>query len=721
MLYNKSEVINDLEWVVFDECHYVNDKERGHVWEEIFILLPKTCNLVLLSATVPNVVQFADWLGRARDRPTYVVSTSKRPVPLQHYLYLGRDGKSKNQRFLIVDSNGNFLNDNYKEAEELINERKGRIGFIKRSAQTDRNVYLTLIRHLQEKDGLPVICFTLSRNRCDSNLENLMEISEDSLQLTSKDEEAHIHRFIWRHLSRLKDCDKKLPQIQKSVAMLKRGFGVHHSGILPILKEITEILFSEGYVKVLVATETFAMGVNMPARTVVFDSIDKHDGNEWRDLKPSEYIQMAGRAGRRGKDKTGTVIILCKYDIPDSPRLCRMMQGAPTELVSQFRLTYHMICNLHKTCESDQTVIEKFLEQSFGEHHRSKQLLEMKNQLRGLNSQIASFPALDCENCSDIESFYKFFEEYRKVSNRVMPTICLRAQEKKKLLGGVIVAFEGKDNPFESGVVLKVNKGKNNDILTLTVLSAKDNNQFEYKEIDVNSVHKILNKNLGKKFDSKAIIEENEKKNFKRKEQSIETIEKLKDLGLQNNYSILNVESIDPKKTLQIREIELVQSLDQFINYGEKLLNYKCIKCNDFVKHFETTKKKMSVLKNSEKLDHNLSKYSLQFLPDYESRVRVLQHLDYMDENLVLKLKGKMTCLISEHELVITEMLMNNVIGNLEPQEIAALLSAFVFQQSKANQILKPITDVLQNVLTLIFSTFLIIYSNCYRFRNAKK
>ena len=686
MLYNKSEVMGDLEWVVFDECHYVNDPERGHVWEEVFILLPSSCNLVLLSATVPNVVQFADWLGRARNRPTYVVSTSKRPVPLQHFLYTGRDGKSKNQKFMIVGADGKFLFDNYKEAEDIITERKGREGFIRKSPATELNIYLNLIRHLQEVDGLPVICFTLSRNRCDSNLGNLMSISEESLKLTTRDEEAHIHRFVWQHLQKLKECDKQLPQIQKTVHMLKRGLGVHHSGILPILKEMTEILFSEGYVKVLVATETFAMGVNMPARTVVFDSINKHDGKEWRDLKPSEYIQMAGRAGRRGKDKTGNVIILCKYDVPDSPNLTRMMMGSATELVSQFRLTYHMICNLHKTCESDQTVIENFLERSFGEHHRLKGSLDISKQLSTLRSEIERCPPLECDKCSDIENFYNSFEEYLNISAKVMPIICQRAQEKGKLKAGCVVAFVGKDNPFESGIVLRINKTKNNEISGLTVLSSKDKNGFNYQTIDVNCIHKILNKNLGKKFDPKPIVDENENSKNRHKDETMSAVEKLKDFSFEDNYSLMTIDSIDPKKTLQIREINLVQTLDKFIDFGERLLNFKCIKCKDFVKHFETIAKKMSVLIESEKLEFRLSTQSLQFLPDYKSRVNVLKAMGYMDEELVLKLKGKIACLISEHELVITEMLMDNVIGSLEPQEIAAILSAFIFQGSKPDE-----------------------------------
>ena len=147
MLYVSSETINHLEFVIFDECHYVNDTKRGHVWEEVFILLPATVKLVLLSATVPNVIEFSDWLGRTRQKKIYVISTTKRPVPLKHFIYMGRDGKTQNQQFLILDGDGALNKANHETATELMNQRKAKFGFIKRSPQTERNIYLNLIRH----------------------------------------------------------------------------------------------------------------------------------------------------------------------------------------------------------------------------------------------------------------------------------------------------------------------------------------------------------------------------------------------------------------------------------------------------------------------------------------------------------------------------------------------------------------------------------------------
>lgn len=194
---------------------------------------------------------------------------------------------------------------------------------------------------LEKKQLLPVVAFTFSRKRCDDNIHLL-----SSLDLNSKDEKSKIHLYVQKWLSALSKEDQTIPQITHLTESLFRGIGVHHSGILPIMKEIIELLFQMGLIKVLFATETFAMGINMPARTVIFDSMRKHDGTKFRPLQTSEYIQMAGRAGRRGLDSTGTVIILCKNEVPEMNELQNIMNGKAQTLESKFRITYSMILSL---------------------------------------------------------------------------------------------------------------------------------------------------------------------------------------------------------------------------------------------------------------------------------------------------------------------------------------------------------------------------------------
>jgi antiviral helicase SKI2 len=198
----------------------------------------------------------------------------------------------------------------------------------------------------QEADGeggglLPCIVFCFSKRRCEDIADNL-----SSLQLLTARETAEAMKVFGAAVARLSVLDAQLPQVRRVRDMLTRGVGVHHGGLLPLLKEVVELLFARSLVRVLVATETFAMGVNMPARCVVFNGFRKHDGQGFRDLLPGEYTQMAGRAGRRGKDKVGTVILAAWADLPAEAALQQLLTGGATKLASKFRLTYAMVLSL---------------------------------------------------------------------------------------------------------------------------------------------------------------------------------------------------------------------------------------------------------------------------------------------------------------------------------------------------------------------------------------
>jgi antiviral helicase SKI2 len=294
-------------------------------------MLPAHVTMILLSATVPNTKEFADWVGRTKQRNIYVISTPKRPVPLEHHLFLGKE------LFNIVDSTGKFSQVEYRKAYEIIHPPKnapkptddkktrdsskrtakpavsqsaGSSGGNKRNASS--GLFVTVVQFLKKKDLLPCIIFAFSKKKCEE-----FSAALTNIDLTTNTEKSKIHTFISRSLTCLLGTDKQLPQVLRLTELLSRGIGVHHSGLLPILKEIVEILFTKGLVKVLFATETFAMGVNAPARSVVFAMIRKHDGESFRNLQAGEYTQMSGRAGRRGLDSTGMVIIACQNDIPD--------------------------------------------------------------------------------------------------------------------------------------------------------------------------------------------------------------------------------------------------------------------------------------------------------------------------------------------------------------------------------------------------------------------
>lgn len=431
MLYCGSEVTRDLEYVIFDEVHYITDIERGHVWEEVLILLPDHVNIIMLSATVPNALEFSNWVGLTKRKRVYVISTLKRPVPLKHYLYTGHSKETKKELFLLVDSDGRFISKGYQDAKaakakqqnKTMNKGAGgrgggsgggggggyRSNFM--HPKHEAQLWLTLIDLLKQNDELPIIAFTLSRAKCDRFVKSL-----ESCSLTTGAEAGVIKTFFNKCLSKLKPEDRLIPQVLMLQDSLARGIGVHHSGILPILKEVVEMLFQRGHVKLLFATETFAMGVNMPARTVVFESFKKHDGKELRPILPAEYTQMAGRAGRRGLDKNGTVILLCKMDVPNDEILKAMITGRPKKLESKFRLTYTMILNLFRV---ESVTVEDMMSHSFKEFETRSSKPETMAQLELAEKQISKIPTIG-EHLQPLCDFYTAAYEYITLYQKFM-------------------------------------------------------------------------------------------------------------------------------------------------------------------------------------------------------------------------------------------------------------------------------------------------------------
>lgn len=351
MLYRGSSKIKDLEWVILDEVHYINDDERGVVWEEVLIMLPPHVKLVMLSATVPNYLEFSDWVGRARSQKVYVQMTLHRPVPLVHQVYcngelwdlIETDGTKQFERYeaniarMVKAAAPKATKEPPKYRKK--GEKRSRGG----KGPSEDQRYKDLVRTLERENLLPCILFSFSRDKCDTRARKL-----GALDLLTKPELSKVKIFVTKSLKKLSPSDQSLPQVRELVALLERGVGIHHSGLLPILKEMVEILFAEGLVKVMTATETVAIGLNMPTKTVVFCEMRKFDGNEHRNLRPGEYTQMSGRAGRRGKDDCGHVIIFLKDPQSALSRgeLELITVHQALDLTSKFRLGYNTIANV---------------------------------------------------------------------------------------------------------------------------------------------------------------------------------------------------------------------------------------------------------------------------------------------------------------------------------------------------------------------------------------
>lgn len=341
---------HDLGAVVFDEVHYINNAERGKVWEETLILLPPEVQLILLSATLAAPEAFASWIGNLKMKPCVLISTTHRVVPLSHYVIQGGELRC------IMDAKENFeagvynswlkhregLADGAEKFKEKVKAERagGTEGAIKGKVVVHSFLHTmnATINMLAEKDLLPALFFVFSRKDCEKYAHKVEGTLIDS------SDAAAIRHIIQFHLHRYPAVSSS-KQYHVLFDLLLRGIAYHHSGLLPLMKEIVEILFGRGLIKVMFCTETFAVGINMPTKTAVFLDLKKYDDKTGgqRCLYTDEYLQMAGRAGRRGKDKLGTVIYLPQRYPVYLDELKAMMKGSTRAISSKMDFHYDFL------------------------------------------------------------------------------------------------------------------------------------------------------------------------------------------------------------------------------------------------------------------------------------------------------------------------------------------------------------------------------------------
>jgi superfamily II RNA helicase len=335
-IFEAPERLRGFDFVIFDEVHYLDDRERGTVWEESIIYAPRHIRVVALSATVPNVEDLAAWIAEVRATEVRVIVEHERPVPLTHRIWVpGRGPRA------LPEVKRHYVE--MGRAKERGRGGRRRAPSRSRRAQEEvlRRALGSLVDHLEERDLLPAICFCFSRADCEALAEDharrhLLEGEDLERMLRTFDDLA----------ARYEVSDARETLHFRSLA--ERGVLFHHAGMLPIDKEIVERLFTTGLVRLLFATETFSLGVNMPARTVVFQSLCKFDGIRYGRIMAREYWQMAGRAGRQGIDAQGHVFALLDETSVDWPDVEYLLSGRIEPVRSRFDLSYGGILNLHR-------------------------------------------------------------------------------------------------------------------------------------------------------------------------------------------------------------------------------------------------------------------------------------------------------------------------------------------------------------------------------------
>uniref|UniRef100_A0A6C0E3Q8 Helicase n=1 Tax=viral metagenome TaxID=1070528 RepID=A0A6C0E3Q8_9ZZZZ len=377
----------ELACVVMDEVHYINDTDRGKVWEETIITLPKHIQMVMLSATLDSPEKFAYWCETRGDpnapieKMVYLTPAHERIVPLTHYAFITcttgifkviKD-KALQQEIMMTTNRlhefqspkGRFNDENFQKIKKTLNLFETKNHYVKRA-----HILNQVSSYMVDNNMLPAICFVFSRKALEVCAK---EVTTNLLEFDSKvpyivrNECEQIIRKLPNYQEYL-----QLPEYLQMVSLLEKGVAIHHAGIMPVLREMVELLFAKGYIKLLFATETFAVGINMPTKTVVFTDVNKFDGTGLRMLHSHEYTQMAGRAGRRGIDTVGHVIHLNNLFRNVEPVAYKhMMKGDPQRLTSKFKISYNLLLNLIDIGDQH---FAKFAKQSMIQENITKEL-----------------------------------------------------------------------------------------------------------------------------------------------------------------------------------------------------------------------------------------------------------------------------------------------------------------------------------------------------------
>lgn len=366
LLHTDRDRLSDVAYVIFDEIHYIDDPARGSVWEESLIFMPHEMRFLGLSATIPNVSELADWVSTVQGNRVRIVLHHERAVPLQHYVF---------ERSMGLTSRDQLMKRHKRMAKRLGTDRQGRI-----AGRQEPTRHMDLVAELVPK-FLPCLFFTFSRKRCELNAQEAAErydlINDGERKAVQKIIEEQVARYPASSARRLDDI----------APLLLRGIAYHHAGMLPLIKDIVEALFEAQLVRLLYCTETFAVGLNFPCRSVGFDSATKWDGTTFRSLSNREYFQMAGRAGRRGMDESGHVFTVVNLNFFSAREFPSMREDQVEPLRSRFNLSYNTVINLIRNY-SDQE-IRAVLEKNFASYQSRVQGDRLREQLAATEAELA--------------------------------------------------------------------------------------------------------------------------------------------------------------------------------------------------------------------------------------------------------------------------------------------------------------------------------------------
>ncbi|GGR40577.1 ATP-dependent RNA helicase HelY [Nocardioides luteus] len=685
MLYAGSQTLMGLGFVVMDEVHYLADRSRGAVWEEVIIHLPESVAVVSLSATVSNAEEFGEWLTTVRGETTTIIE-EKRPVPLYQHVMAGRrimDLFASSD----VDAAAGFVKEGAPVNGELMRLARddwaaGRIkdrrtpkdrrkGNGNRRVGNGRRVWIPsrveVINALQRDNLLPAINFVFSRVGCDAAVQQCIQAN---LRLTTPDERDEIFAYVEEACSDLPDEDRHVLGYHDWIDGLSRGVAAHHAGLLPAFKQVVEELFLRGLVKAVFATETLALGINMPARTVVIEKLSKWNGEAHVNLSPGEYTQLVGRAGRRGLDVEGHGVVLWQQGL--NPReLAGLASTRTYPLRSSFRPSYNMAVNL--VHQFGRARSRELLEQSFAQFQADKAVVGLARQVRKAEDALDGYQ--EAATC-DRGDFMEYAAIRRKISDIEKSSSRERRADRREeiieslsklKIGDVIDVPTGKF----AGYAVVIDPGFDPDGPRPYVLT-QDRQARRLAMMDFNvPIVAQTRLRVPKSF--------NGRNPQMRRDMASRLREKTRDLR-----------PVPYEGSPKARKERKSSAETQISELRRELKVHPCHDCPDREDHARWAERWFKLSRDTDALRRRVEARTNTVARTFDRVCDVLTALDYLDGETVTERGTHLMRLYSEMDLVAAEALREGLWDDLTPSELAAALSVLVYEARRADDATPP-------------------------------
>ncbi|WP_026735256.1 DEAD/DEAH box helicase [Fischerella sp. PCC 9605] len=639
--------LTDVEAVVLDECHYMNDRQRGTVWEESIIYCPREVQLVALSATVANSEQLTDWLNQVHG-PTDLIYSDFRPVPLEFHF-----GNIKGV-FPLLNEDKTQINPRLLKKGRRKEYEKG-----KGNRKPEAPSINFILSYLQQRDMLPAIYFIFSRRGCDKAV---AEVGD--LWLVNEQEAQQLRLQIDEFLTRNPEAGRS-----GHIAPLYRGIAAHHAGILPAWKVLVEELFQQGLIKVVFATETLAAGINMPARTTVISSISKRTDTGHRMLTASEFLQMAGRAGRRGMDEVGHVVTL-QTPFEGAEHAAALAIKKPDPLVSHFTPSYGMVLNLLQihTLEEARELVERSFGQYLANLHlrpRQQHIAELQAELAQIQTQIAAVEE------SELASYEKLRQRL-KVEQKLLKTLQEQALEARQeelammlnfAVSGTLLSLKGKNitvsSPITAVLVGKAQVSGQNPYL---VCLGQDNRWYVATTADVVNLYAEL-----PRIDVPPEL-------LPPPEMPLKPGQSYP--GNEENFAIAS-QIPEPDDSLHIAP-EVAEQLRHVAALQEEFEAHPLRKAGNVGSIFKGKVRAFELEAEIQELQAQVEQQSQRHWEEFLNLIEILQYFECLD-NLVPTQLGQIAAAIrGENELWLGLVLASGELDNLDPHHLAAAAAALV-------------------------------------------